>query len=202
MNRRNFLHGAVLGGTALAANALAKTPAVASVCADDGTPAQFIPKTPKDSQPLERELEKYPRCPYCNMCRKEHHVSRMLVHYSDDLVDGVCSIHCLSLSLAINIDRDPQAIWGADYGATEEPRPLIEVDKLHFLLGAKLSHAMTHNSKHAFASLKTLQAAQKTHGGKKVDFEAALLASYVDMSKDVTNIRKRRKERREKAAPK
>ena len=123
----------------------------------------------------------------------------MLVHYSDDLADGVCSIHCLALSLSLNIDREPKAIWGADYGAALEPKPLVDVDKLHYLLGAKLPHAMTLSSKHAFASLKTLQEVQKKHGGQRGNFEAALLASYVDMSKDVANIRKRRKERLERA---
>jgi hypothetical protein len=45
------------------------------------------------------------------MDRKEHHRTRMLVQYSDDLTDGTCSIHCLALSLGVNIDREPKNIW-------------------------------------------------------------------------------------------
>ena len=47
----------------------------------------------------------------------EHHRARMLVQYSDDLVDGICSIHCLGLSLGVNIDREPKGIWGPDNGS-------------------------------------------------------------------------------------
>ena len=73
-------------------------------CPTDGTPAQFTPKKPADTKPLENEFGKYLNCPYCGMNRSEHHRARMLVQYSDDLVDGVCSIHCLSLSLGVNIE--------------------------------------------------------------------------------------------------
>lgn len=195
MKRRDLLKISALAGlTATAAHASAES------CAGDGTPTQFIPKKPADAKPLENELEKYPKCPYCGMDRKEHHRTRMLVQYSDDLTDGTCSIHCLALSLGVNIDREPKNIWGPDYGATAEPRPLLPVDNLTYLISADLKHAMTKKSKHSFASADIAKEFQGKHGGTLGNFNDALRESYLGMADDVAMIRKNREERRKRAA--
>ncbi len=195
MKRRDLLKISALAGlTVTTAQASADT------CAGDGTPSQFIPKKPADAKPLENELEKYAKCPYCGMDRKEHHRTRMLVQYSDDLADGVCSIHCLALSLGVNIDREPKNIWGPDYGATAEPRPLSPVDNLTYLIGADLKHAMTKRSKHSFASAEVAKEFQAKHGGTLGNFNDGLRESYLDMASDVAMIRKNREERRKRAA--
>lgn len=196
MKRRDLLKMSVLSGFAAASTQAGANTA----CATDGTPNQFIPKKPADAKPLENEFEKYPKCPYCGMDRKEHHRARMLVQYADDLSDGVCSIHCLSLSLGVNIDREPKNIWGPDYGSTVEPRPLVPVDNLIYLIGADLKHAMTKRSKHSFASLSTAKEFQAKHGGSLGNFNDALRESYLDMASDVGMIRKNREERRKRAA--
>ena len=195
MKRRDlFKLSLASGGLALAATQSKAAPA----CPGDGTPNQFIPKNPPDAKPLENEFEKYPKCPYCGMDRKEHNRSRMLVQYSDNLVDGTCSIHCLALSLGLNVDRDPKEIWGPDYANSADPRPLLPVDKLTYLIGADLKHAMTKRSKHSFASLDVAKEFQAKHGGIFGDFNEALKQSYLDMANDVAMIRKMREERRQK----
>lgn len=196
MKRRDLLKISVLGG-------LAATSAQASAqesCTTDGTPNQFIPKKLEDAKPLEKEFEKYPKCPYCGMNRQEHHRTRMLVQYSDDLSDGVCSIHCLSLSLGLNIDREPKNIWGPDYASTQEPGPLLPVDQLTYLVGAELKHAMTKRSKHSFASAEVAGGFQSRHGGVLAKFDDALRESYLDMASDVTMIRTLRAKYRKRAA--
>ena len=45
-----------------------------------------------------------------------------------------------------------QAIYAADYGATAEPKPLVDVDKAIYLVGSKLPGVMTKQSKVAFSS--------------------------------------------------
>ena len=57
------------------------------------------------------------------MDRTQFNHSRHLVQYQDDLVDGTCSIHCAALSLAINLDRGPKAIYAADFGSTRRSSP-------------------------------------------------------------------------------
>jgi nitrous oxide reductase accessory protein NosL len=194
MKRRDLLKLSLLAGGLTTASAHA-----AESCSADGTPGQFVPKKAADPAPLENELAKYAKCPYCGMDRTEHHRTRMLVQYSDDLVDGTCSIHCLALSLSLNIDRDPKMIWGPDYAAAAEPSPLIPVDELTYLVGADLKHAMTRRSKHSFASAATAEEFRSKHGGTTAAFDVALRESYLDMAGDVATIRKNRAERRMRA---
>ncbi|HNQ56097.1 MAG: twin-arginine translocation pathway signal protein [Rhodocyclaceae bacterium] len=194
MKRRDMLKLSL----AATAAGLATSSHAQQACPTDGTPAQFTPKKPADTKPLENELGKYTHCPYCGMDRREHHRARMLVQYSDDLVDGICSIHCLSLSLGVNIDREPKNIWGPDYGATAEPRPLVPVEQLTYLIGADLKHAMTKRSKHSFASREIAEQFRLKHGGTFGDFDEALKQSYLDMAADVAQIRRNREERRKK----
>lgn len=203
MQRRDLLKlplAATLAGTPLAyASPTAGRPAAGPArCETDGTPLQFIPKTPKDATPLVDELKKYPKCPYCGMDRREFHFSRHLVHYSDDLVDGVCSIHCLALSLGLNLDREPKAIYAADFGAAAEPKPLVIVDQATYIIGGKFRPVMSGRPKTAFASREAAQAAQAQQGGELADFNAALAAAYQDMMHDTLMIRKRREERRQR----
>jgi len=194
MRRRQFL---------LAASALVPAVAVVPVARaaeGDGTPMQFMPKTPKDPTPLERDLEKYPKCPYCGMDRRQWHHSRHLVHYSDDLVDGTCSLHCAAIGLSLNLDRGPQAIYAADFGASGEVKPLVNVDGAVYLLGSTLPPTMSRVSNMAFASREAAERAQKGAGGTIVGFDQALAAAYAGMAEDTAMIRKRRAERRAKAA--
>ncbi len=167
-------------------------------CEHDGTPLQFMPKTAPDAKPLENELEKYSHCPYCGMDRKKWHHSRHLVQYDDDLVDGTCSIHCLAVSLSLNLDRGPKAIYAADFGAEGEIKPLVAVDKATYLLNSKLKGTMSGKSKMAFASAEAAKAAQAANGGDLADFDQALTLAYGDMAKDTMMIRKRRLEKRKK----
>jgi nitrous oxide reductase accessory protein NosL len=201
MDRRSALKFSLLGGASLAITpatpVLAEAPA-AQTCAGDGTPMQFVPKKPADPQAQVNDIEKYPKCPYCGMDRKQYHHSRMLVQYSDDLADGTCSLHCAAISLSLNVDREPKALWVGDNAAAGDVKPLVEVDKASFLIGSKLPGVMTANSKVAYGTEEAAKAAQAANGGELVKFDQALLLAYTDMSKDVSRIRKNRAERRRK----
>ena len=195
MDRRDLLKFSFAAGAGLvAANSHAQ-----QACPGEGTPMQFIPKKPADPKANENDIEKYPKCPYCGMDRKQYHHSRMLVQYSDDLADGTCSLHCAAISLSINLDRGPKAIYAADFGASAEPKPLVNVDQATYLIGSKLPGVMTAKSKKAFASREAAQAAQKENGGELGDFSAALAAAHASMVDDTMMIRKKRAEKRAKA---
>ena len=159
-------------------------------CPGDGTPLQFIPKVAPDDKPLENELQKYPRCPYCGMDRTEYHYSRHLVQYDDDLVDGTCSIHCLAISLSLNMDRMPKEIYAADFGAADDIKPLVEVDKATYLIGSKLPGTMSKKSKRAFASANAAKAAQAEQGGETGGFDEALREAYLGMAENTMMVRK------------
>lgn len=195
MDRRAALKLSLLAGAGLA---VGTQKAQAAVCEGDGTPLQFIPKKPADPQANVNDIEKYPKCPYCGMDRRQYHHSRMLVHYSDDLADGVCSLHCAAISLSLNVDHEPKVIWVGDNAVEGEPKPLVEVDKATFLVGSKIPGVMTARSKVAYGTEQAAKAAQAANGGELVKFDDALLAAYTDMAKDVARIRKMRAERRKK----
>jgi nitrous oxide reductase accessory protein NosL len=197
--RRHLLRVLALAGTATGV-AVLSSPVLAAKCEHDGTPLQFVPKTAPDSTPLDDELNKYPKCPYCGMDRKQYHHSRHLVHYQDDLVDATCSLHCAALGLALNLDRGPKAIYAADFGSTADPKPLISVDEAIYLIGSKLPGVMTQQSKVAFGSRAAAEAARSENGGELGDFDAALQAAYQSMASDMIMIRKKRAERKQHAA--
>ena len=195
-DRRQALKTLALGG--IAGIAVTHGTVALAACEGDGTPLQFAPKSKPDPEPLKDELAKYPKCPYCGMDRKQYHHSRHLVQYADDLADGTCSLHCAALSLAINLDRGPKAIYAADFGSTADPKPLVNVDEATYLIGSKLPGVMTAKSKKAFASKAAAEAAQKEHGGELGNLDAALTAAYASMASDTLMIRKKRAEMRSK----
>ncbi len=182
--------------TAAAGAAALSPPALAAKCDTDGTPLQFVPKTAPDPNPQDNDIAKYPKCPYCGMDRKQYHHSRHLVHYQDDLADGTCSLHCAALSLALNLDRGPKAIYAADFGAKADPKPLVNVDAATYLIGSKLPGVMTAQSKVAFGAKADAEAAKAKEGGELGDFDAALKAAYQSMANDTLMIRKKRAEKR------
>ena len=199
IDRRNALR--LLTATGLMAGGMLTPAATAAgtACEHDGAPLQFIPKTAPDPKPLENELQKYPKCPYCGMDRKQYHHNRHLIQYSDDLVDGTCSLHCAALSLALNMDRGPKMIYAADYGATADPKPLVDVQQATYLIGSVIPGVMTQQSKVAFASRQAAQELQANHRGQLGDFDTALRAAYASMADDTIMIRQRRAEKRQRS---
>ncbi|MEO5338238.1 MAG: nitrous oxide reductase accessory protein NosL [Magnetospirillum sp. WYHS-4] len=210
MNRRQLLKGVAAGGflaaTGAASGARAQQPIMpwewvekqAEVKNTDGTPLQFIPKAPKDANPLENELAKYPRCPYCGMNRKQYHFSRHLIHYSDDLVDGTCSLHCAAVSLTLNLDRVPKAIYAPDNGAGGEVKPLTNAETALYVIGGGHQAVMSKTAKTSFASRAAAEAAK--NDGQIVGFDEAVKLTYLGMAEDTMRIRGNRAEKRRKAA--
>lgn len=193
------LAGPVLAATDKPVGALVPgkgwVPAAGEACPGDGTPLQFMPRTAPDPDPLTDELKKYPKCPYCGMDRTEYHHSRHLVQYDDDLVDGTCSIHCLAISLSLNLDRGPKAIYAGDFGSKEAVKPLTPVDTATYLIGSKLKGTMTAVSKVAFADKAAAEAAKAEQGGELGGFDEALTQAHLSMAKDTQMIRKNRAEK-------
>ncbi|MEW7978640.1 MAG: nitrous oxide reductase accessory protein NosL [Candidatus Sedimenticola endophacoides] len=164
-------------------------------CDGDGTPLQFIPKSAPDDNPAENDIQKYPKCPYCGMSRKKWSHSRHLVHYDDGLADGTCSIHCLAISLSLNIDRGIKAVYAGDMGSAAEIKPLVNADQASYLVGSQLKGTMAKKSKMAFSSAEAADAARQQQGGEVTNFDGALKEAYLSMHSDTMMIRKRRAER-------
>ena len=196
--RRGFVVSTLAAALAAIASGRARAQAPAASCPGDGTPAQFLPRNPPEAKPQVDDIARFPRCPYCGMDRRVYHHSRMLIHYANDVPDAVCSLHCAAISLSVNIDAEPKAIWVADNGVDGEPKPLVDVDRATFLIGSSAKGVMTLRSKVAYGDEAAARRAQAAMGGELGDFNQALLAAYTDMSRDVARIRQNREERRQR----
>lgn len=158
----------------------------------------------KDKDPLTDELKKYPRCRYCGMERAKFSHTRHLLVYDDDSVEGTCSLHCAAISLSLNMDRGPKAIYAGDAGADGDIKPLMLVDKAHYVIDPSKPGTMTKVSKFAYADKVKADAAAAADasakaGARVVGFDEALKGAYIGMAEDTMMLRKRRGEMRKKA---
>lgn len=142
------------------------------------------------------DVQEHAACKYCGMDRAKFASSRMLVEYDDGSKLGACSLHCVAVDLALQIDKTPTSIQVADMNT----QVLVDAEKAVWVLGGKKPGVMTKRGKWAFAERSAAQAFVKENGGKIVPFEAAMRASYEDMYEDGKMIREKRKAMRAKQA--
>lgn len=197
MNRRDFIvttsTGALFAATAAKAEGTMPMQAPWDWTAENGL-ARFLKV---DTNPLENEYDKYPRCPYCGMVRAQWSHTRHLVVYEDDTVDGTCSLHCAAISLSINMDRGPKTIYAGDAGADGDMKPLADTATMTYVIDPTKMGTMTKVSKWAYADkAKAEAAAAGAEGAQMVGFDDALRAAFAGMAEDTIGIRMRRAEKR------
>lgn len=142
-------------------------------------------KAPDDSNPLDNELEKYPRCVVCNMDRRQYHYARHLLHYGDGHAEGTCSINCAAECMLRERRRGFTAIYAPDYGVAGEPKLLIEVSTAIYLIGSDLRGVMSPVSKYAFSDKAKAEAVIAVAGGRLGSFAEAIAASLEDYSRNL-----------------
>lgn len=136
------------------------------------------------------DIASHTSCQYCGMDRKKFAHSRMLLEFDDGSTVATCSLHCVAVDLANNIDKTPKAIKVADFGSKE----LIDAENAVWVIGGSKQGVMTRNAKWAFSSRDKAAIFIKENGGKLAGFEDAIRAAYEDMYADTKMIRDRRKQ--------
>jgi nitrous oxide reductase accessory protein NosL len=142
----------------------------------------------------QQDIDKHASCKYCGMDRKMFAHSRMLLVYEDGSELGSCSLHCVAVDLALNIDKTPTTIQVADFNT----KNLIDAEKAVWVIGGDKPGVMTKRAKWAFAKKEDAEAFIQANKGTLADFEAAIKASYEDMYTDTKMIREKRKAKRMK----
>jgi len=142
----------------------------------------------------QQDIDKQASCKYCGMDRKMFAHSRMLIVYEDGSELGTCSLHCVAVDLALNIDKMPKSIQVADYST----KNLIDAEKAVWVIGGEKPGVMTKRAKWAFEKRADAEVFIKANKGTIADFESAIKASYEDMYKDTQMIREKRKAKRMK----
>lgn len=196
MNRRDFILTSSTGALfAAAARAEGQMPMQSPMAwTDENGLTRFLKV---DTNPLENEFEKYPRCPYCGMMRMQWSHTRHLIVYDNDTVDGTCSIHCAAISLSLNMDAGPKVIYAGDAGADGDVKPLADTAQMTYVIDPGKPGTMTMVSKYAYADpAKAEAAAAAGEGTQMVGFDDALRLAYAEMAEDTIMLRKRRGEKR------
>jgi nitrous oxide reductase accessory protein NosL len=142
----------------------------------------------------QQDVDQHRSCKYCGMDRKMFAHSRMLLVYEDGTELGSCSLHCVAVDLALNIDKTPKTIQVADFNT----KGLIDAEKAVWVLGGEKPGVMSKRAKWAFEKKEDADAFIKSNGGALADFETAIKAAYEDMYADTKMIRERRKAKRMK----
>jgi copper chaperone NosL len=137
----------------------------------------------------ETDMEKHKSCSYCGMNRGQFAQSRMLITYSDGSEVALCSLHCASVDLAMNLDKAPKTIQVADFNT----KNMIDAEQAIWVIGGTKPGVMSRRAKWAFADKPDAEAFVKSNGGQVAVFEDAIKAAYEDMYGDTKMIRDKRK---------
>ncbi|BCS98756.1 NosL family protein [Desulfoluna limicola] len=138
------------------------------------------------------DIAEHADCPYCGMNRATFAHSRFLIQYNDGSSVGTCSLHCAAIDMALKIDKSPKALMVGDYQSKE----LIDAEKAFWVLGGDKMGVMTLRAKWAFKKTEDAEKFVAENGGELVPFDASVQASFEDMYKDITMIRKKREKMR------
>ncbi|MCP4745102.1 MAG: hypothetical protein GY874_03020 [Desulfobacteraceae bacterium] len=129
-------------------------------------------------------------CPICSMNLEAYWGTHHRINNLDGSKTGYCSFHCAAENLDEKIAQISQ--WQvADYATAN----LIDAKTSFFLVGSDLPGTMTPVSKLAFADRETAEKYKKNHGGKIVNFEAALQRTIESRGDDLSMIRTNVKKR-------
>jgi copper chaperone NosL len=137
----------------------------------------------------EDDLHLEPSCKFCGMDRTQFAHSRMFVTYDDNSTKGTCSLHCMAVELALNIDKTPALLQVGDY----DSKKLIDAEKAFWVIGGNKPGVMTKQAKWAFATKADAEKFIAANGGTLANFDEAIKAAYNDMYADSKMIRERRK---------
>jgi copper chaperone NosL len=140
----------------------------------------------------QEDVDTYSSCKYCGMKRGMFSHSRMLLTYDDGSKLGTCSIHCVAVDLALNIDRTPKTIQVGDYNT----KSLIDAENAAWVIGGSKPGVMTKRAKWAFKKQDDAAAFIKANGGTAATFDEAMKATYEDMYSDTKMIRVKRNKMR------
>lgn len=137
----------------------------------------------------QEDVQKEPACKFCGMDRAKFAHSRMLATYDDGTTLGTCSLHCLALDLAVNIDKTPRSIQVGDFST----KKLIDAEKAFWVIGGNKTGVMTKQAKWAFEKKEAAERFIMENSGAMATFDEALKAAYESMSADTKMIRDKRR---------
>ncbi len=123
------------------------------------------------------DIEEPRSCVQCNMDRKAHADSRMLIQYEDGLSAGVCSVRCAAKALKMHPERPVKSIQVADMNTGS----LIDAKQAFWVMGGSKPGVMTGTPKWAFGTRAAAEAFMKEKGGSPAEWDDVLKAANREM---------------------
>jgi len=129
-----------------------------------------------------------PSCSYCGMYKSKFEHSWVIIEHEDNTLEGVCSIHCAAIDIALHTDKNIRKITVGDYD-TKNP---IDAESAYWVIGGDIMGVMTSRAKWAFETKDGADNFIKKHGGRIADFHEVIKTAFEDMYQDTLMIRRKR----------
>lgn len=127
-------------------------------------------------------------CIHCGMNRAQFGHSWVVIEHDDGTFEGVCSVHCAAIDMALHTDKGINKITVGDYNTKKQ----IDVDKAYWVIGGEKMGVMTANAKWAFETKEAADKFMSAHGGRPANFDEVMKAAFEDMYVDTLMIQKKR----------
>ena len=128
-------------------------------------------------------------CFYCGMYRSKFEHSWVIITHEDGSREGVCSIHCAAIDMALHTHKSVHKITVGDFDTKKQ----IDANEAHWVIGGDIMGVMTLRAKWAFATKAHADNFIKNHGGRPANLREVIKAAFEDMYLDTLMIRKHRK---------
>jgi copper chaperone NosL len=123
------------------------------------------------------DITSHPKCAYCGMDRKEYAYSRVLIKYRDGSEEGLCSVHCAGLDLALH----PEKVAARIMVGTYDHGKLVDAERAVWVLGGSEQGVMSIRGTWAFENKEGAEAFMRDHGGSIASFRNIMTATFEDM---------------------
>ena len=128
-------------------------------------------------------------CIHCGMLKAKFGHSWVVIEHEGGDIEGVCSVHCAAIDMALHTDKPVIKITVADYNTKQQ----INVDQAYWVIGGDKMGVMTARAKWAFDTKDAADNFMNTHGGRPATFGEVMKAAFEDMYEDTLMIQKKRK---------
>ncbi|MGB3209317.1 MAG: nitrous oxide reductase accessory protein NosL [Desulforhopalus sp.] len=128
-------------------------------------------------------------CIHCGMMKEKFGHSWIIIEHEDGSVEGVCSVHCAAVDMALHTHSPVTKITVGDYNTKKQ----IDADDAFWVIGGDMMGVMTSRAKWAFETKDAADAFIKDHGGRPAIFGEVVKAAFEDMYEDTLMIQKKRK---------
>lgn len=127
-------------------------------------------------------------CLYCGMKKANFGHSWVIIEHENGTKEGVCSVHCAAIDMALHTHLPVKNITVGDYNTKKQ----IDFDKAFWVLGGDKMGVMTMRAKWAFETKQAADAFISQHGGRPANVDEVMKAAFEDMYEDTLMIQKKR----------